>query len=123
MARYRARIQGQRGAASRLGSARSGIMAAVNGWHLGVRVESGPPDGDADTFDVTVTGGSREPTRGIYLGRVSRQGDRLAFVPAATWVKREIAKVGPTHGLRYSPPLADPDGCPCQGRRSGGTNG
>lgn len=33
MARFRATIRGQRGQASRLGSAASGIVANINGWN------------------------------------------------------------------------------------------
>lgn len=39
MAQYHAEVQGNRGPASRCGSKRSGIRAAVNGWHIGTEVE------------------------------------------------------------------------------------
>lgn len=68
MARFRATIKGQRGSASRLGSATSGIVANVNGWNLGIQVvamddraatmEGGKPGKDSDRFEVRATGGS-----------------------------------------------------------------
>ena len=39
MARFYASIQGNRGEATRMGSANSGIEGHIRGWHLGVRVE------------------------------------------------------------------------------------
>lgn len=56
MARFRATIKGQRGEASRLGSSNSGITANVNGWDVGVKVESGT--GEEDVFYIYTTGGS-----------------------------------------------------------------
>lgn len=38
MAHFRATIQGNRGKASRLGTKKSGIVATVNGWNVGVDV-------------------------------------------------------------------------------------
>jgi hypothetical protein len=67
MARFRATIKGQRGKASRLES-ESGIRATVNGWGVGVRVESLP--GSLDHFEVTVTGGSRAEAKERVVGRV-----------------------------------------------------
>ncbi len=59
MARFRATIQGQRGAASRLGSAKSGITATVNGWNAGIRVSACPGNMQGqDVFMVEVTYGS-----------------------------------------------------------------
>lgn len=41
MARFRAEIRGQRGEASRLGSAKTGIVREVNGLDLGIEVQGG----------------------------------------------------------------------------------
>ena len=57
MAQFRAVIQGQRGAASRLGSKNSGIDARINGWTTGVRVEADHENGK-DVFRVFRTAGS-----------------------------------------------------------------
>ena len=40
MTRFRATIQGNRGAASRLGGVNSGVEASVNGWDIGVGVKA-----------------------------------------------------------------------------------
>ena len=59
MAQFRATIKGQRGQASRLGSKETGIVADINGWNLGVRVEAFyDADSDQDIFTVFETGGS-----------------------------------------------------------------
>lgn len=57
MAQFRATIKGNRGAASRLGTASSGIVAEVNGWDRGIKVTAEHVDGE-DVFMVWVTGGS-----------------------------------------------------------------
>lgn len=74
MARFRATIQGQRGTASRLGNAKTGLVANVNGWNAGVRVEaranhSTDKPAELDEFIVFVTGGSN-----------GNHADRLAFI-------------------------------------------
>jgi len=60
MARYRGTIQGNRGQASRLGTANSQLVATINGWHIGVSVIIGPdPDNpDRDLLIVRATNGS-----------------------------------------------------------------
>lgn len=82
MARFRATIQGQRGEASRLGGAKSGIHADVNGWSVGVRVDGNEgPDGN-DAFDVWATGGSNGRHSSRLLGRVRLIDGKPAFEPA-----------------------------------------
>lgn len=58
MARFRGTLKGNRGMASRLGTASSGLTAEVNGWNTGVIVLAGRDERDRDTFDIHVTGGS-----------------------------------------------------------------
>lgn len=57
MAQFIARIRGQRGEASRLGSKASGIEAHVNGWNAGVTVRAYHADG-VDVFEIRQTDGS-----------------------------------------------------------------
>lgn len=57
MAQFIARIQGNRGGVSRLGSKSSGITAYVQGWNTGVRVDISHEDG-RDVVRVFRTGGS-----------------------------------------------------------------
>lgn len=69
MARFRATIKGNRGEASRLGTAGSGITARVNGWNEGIRVEAVPNTEfpERDYFAVYITGGSNGYRRETFL--------------------------------------------------------
>jgi hypothetical protein len=82
MARYRATIKGNGGEASRLGSTASGITARVNGWDIGVAVESGS-DPTRDVFEIYATAGSNDTRGRILLGEVSRDSTGLRFTPAS----------------------------------------
>lgn len=82
VARFYASIQGQRGEATRMGSASSGIRGHVRGWNVGVAVE-GRDDSGRDVFDVFATGGSNG-TEAFRLGTVQRMpgGERrVVFIP------------------------------------------
>lgn len=63
MAHFRGTLLGNRGEASRLGSAKSGIQASVNGRNVGVNVVA---DVDPDTGKDVVT---VLPTSGSYRGQ------------------------------------------------------
>lgn len=76
MARFRATIKGQRGEASRLGSAKSGIVARVRGWDVGVQVVA---DVDADGRDV------------LHVFRDGGSNGRGAVVLVAT-IRQEVAE-------------------------------
>lgn len=78
MAHFRATIRGQRGEASRLGGAKSGLTANVNGWDIGVRVEAEVTKGGKDVLYVTVTGGSNGSRRTAIIARVMESGVTLA---------------------------------------------
>lgn len=61
MAQFRGTLEGQRGAASRLGSKKSGLNVTANGWNIGanVRLRHLKEDGrERDIMHVSVTGGS-----------------------------------------------------------------
>lgn len=63
MAKYLGTIKGSRGEASRLGSAQSGMVAKINGWNHGLRIEvdNRLQEGERrDIFHVVLTGGSNE---------------------------------------------------------------
>lgn len=66
MAQFMAKMQGQRGSASRLGSKSSGLTVSANGWNVGVKVEASHRTG-RDTFDVYITGGSNNPTGALVI--------------------------------------------------------
>ena len=61
MARFYADIRGNRGSASRMGSADSGIRGHVRGWSLGGEVECHAQDTkeERDWTHLTLTGGSK----------------------------------------------------------------
>lgn len=67
MARFIATIAGQAGPASRIGSARSGIVAHPRGWDVGVEVV-GAVEGDEDVFHVYVTSGSNDRYGRKFIG-------------------------------------------------------
>lgn len=69
MARFRATIQGSRGEASRLGGAKTGINAKVNGWDAGIQVVACEING-RDCFEVFHTGGSNGAMTRVYIGAV-----------------------------------------------------
>lgn len=72
MAHFRGTIKGQRGEASRLGSERSGIVATINGWDVGIRVESRQVNGE-DAFAVILTAGSNGSTSSHPTGTFTRR--------------------------------------------------
>jgi hypothetical protein len=80
MARFRATIKGNRGEASRLGSAKSGITAKVNGWDAGIRVH-GDSMGDSDRFLVFQTGGSNKRSTERLLGALRVLNGSLVWNP------------------------------------------
>ena len=57
MARFYAEIRGNRGSATRMGTASSGISGHIRGWRVGARVEC-TADRDHDIVRVYATGGS-----------------------------------------------------------------
>lgn len=71
MSRFYASIQGNRGEATRTGSANSGIVGHIRGWNVGVHVVVGPKCGneDMDECCIYLTGGSNGRSDSILLGR------------------------------------------------------
>jgi hypothetical protein len=57
MARFRGRVQGSRGEATRLGTASSGLFVEANGWNFGIRVRVSTA-GESERYEVYKTGGS-----------------------------------------------------------------
>lgn len=70
MARFRGTIEGNRGPASRLGTARSGLYVTANGWNIGASIHLGVNDHGEDEITIRLTGGSngRVLSRLIYSG-------------------------------------------------------
>lgn len=73
MARFYASIQGNRGEATRIGTASSGIYGHIRGWDVGVAVRANVIDGE-DVLEVYRTEGSNNPNEGERIAVVSAQG-------------------------------------------------
>lgn len=78
MARFRATIYGQRGHASRLGSANSGIESNTNGWQSGVNVVGSVDIEGNDVFNIYATGGSGV-SLSFYVGTVRIINGKVVF--------------------------------------------
>lgn len=91
MARFRATIQGSRGAASRLGGKEAGARASVNGWNVGVNVFANAAKdrngNEGDRITLYITGGSNNPMPS-YMGHVEPDG---VFVPSTALRDQIIA--------------------------------
>ena len=74
MARFYGVLQGQAGAATRLGSPRSGLTVEGRGWDAGVKVHA-YANGDRDEFDIYLTGGSNGSTPTRHLGTIRFNDD------------------------------------------------
>jgi hypothetical protein len=70
MAQFMAIISGSRGEASRLGTAKSGIMTHVKGWNSGVKVYGYVDANGQDKFDIFVTTGSSHKISSTPIGSV-----------------------------------------------------
>jgi hypothetical protein len=70
MAQFYARIEGNRGPATRLGSKSSGMTARINGWNVGVLVLMDHQDGH-DVVTVYRTGGSNARTSNELIAEFS----------------------------------------------------
>jgi hypothetical protein len=77
MARFYADIQGNRGEATRMGSAASGITAHPRGWDIGVKVQGYPSMGDTqrDEFEVRMTAGSNGGGASVPIATVRQTAD------------------------------------------------
>ena len=73
MAHFYAEIQGNRGAASRMGTKSSGMWSHTRGWNIGVDVRCGyDATKDKDFVDVYITNGSGgygSSDNAKYIGR------------------------------------------------------
>lgn len=66
MSRFYAKIEGNRGAATRQGTANSGICGHVRGWRIGAKVVCFDDGGDCVRVDLT--GGSSDSSSILSLG-------------------------------------------------------
>jgi len=70
MAQFRATIKGNRGEASRLGTKKSGLVARINGWDIGVAIYARHEKGH-DYLDVYQTSGSNGGYSDLLIASIS----------------------------------------------------
>ena len=81
MAHFIGTLQGNRGAASRLGSKDSGIEATGQGWSLGADVYVYYDEiAKEDQVRITLTGGSNQCIERRSLGTFRRKGRKIVKV-------------------------------------------
>jgi len=80
MAQFQATVSGGRGEASRLGTAKSGIVTHAKGWNSGVEV-CGYVEGETDMFDIYMTTGSSHKMGKTFIGQVYLLNGEPHFMP------------------------------------------
>ncbi len=73
MAHFIGYLEGNRGPASRLGTAKSGIDARAQGWDIGGRVRVRVNADGEDEVDIYLTSGSSPSGRSKHLGTFTRK--------------------------------------------------
>lgn len=111
MARFYASIIGNRGEATRMGSAASGITAHPRGWTLGVRASGyDNPDGYGDTFAVNVTGGSNGGRAEVNAFTASEESDGYLRVALSETFGGSVFYLD-RNGDRHTRPHGSDDAC------------
>jgi hypothetical protein len=80
MARFIGRLQGARGAASRLGSSGSGVVASAGGWEIGGRVHVWVGENGKDQVSFWLTAGSNARKPDVLLFTAEEGGELVDFV-------------------------------------------
>ena len=73
MSHFYASIQGNKGEATRQGSANSGITGHIRGWHVGIKVNCYVNDNGEDVCQVSLTSGSGEAFTSKFIGEYTRE--------------------------------------------------
>ena len=68
MSRFYGSLKGNRGEATRCGTAKSGINSHARGWHIGARVSCFVNQDGQDEVWIRLTGGSSNPSQQLDLG-------------------------------------------------------
>ena len=79
MSHFYGDLKGNRGKATRCGTANSGIKAHVRGWNVGCEAWC-YTDGDVDVVEIYVTTGSNGRGNNILLGRYFNDNGKLVKV-------------------------------------------
>lgn len=110
MSRFYGDLEGQaRTAATRRGSAGSGISAHPRGWDVGVKVV-GYDDDEADTFAVGLTGGSHGNRARVHLVQVTQAAGGFVRVSLAELLGGSVFYID-RDGERHSRTHDDDDRC------------
>ena len=68
MSRFYANIQGNRGEATRMGTAESGLYGHIRGWDVGIAVQCYVDNTGEDEIRVELTSGSNKKKRSKLIG-------------------------------------------------------
>ena len=91
MARFRGKVQGTRGEASRLGTAATGVTSTADGWHIGGEVEISD-DNDRDAVEFTLSGGSNTRNSPRMVARYV-EGDKVPTIYPAAFMWKEVGPI------------------------------
>lgn len=111
MSRFYANIQGNRGAATRMGTAASGIQAHPRGWDLGVNVVGYAGNGDRDNFAIRLSSGSHASRHATFVLEVTDLGHGWRRVAMGEVFGGEVFYLDPNDNR-----LSKPDGAPADVR-------
>lgn len=76
MSRFYANIEGNRGPATRQGTAKSGMYGHVRGWGVGASVQCWA-EGDVDVIEIRGTGGSRGYDPTFHIATLRRENGQI----------------------------------------------
>ena len=78
MAKYYGTVQGNRGAATRIGSASSGITASAQSWNGSLIAYIHDGDGDEPIFDIEIANGSSAYGSRVFSGTLRELKEKLS---------------------------------------------
>lgn len=86
MSRFYGDLEGNRGVATRQGTANSGIVGHIRGWSVGARVRCFVNEHGQDTVQVWTTGGSHQPGGDILLAEFDAETAGLCRSCTSYWL-------------------------------------
>lgn len=78
MAKYYGTVQGNRGAATRIGSSSSGITASAQSWNGSLITYVHDGDGDEPIFDIEISNGSSAYGSRVFSGTLGELKEKLS---------------------------------------------
>ena len=92
MSRFYGIVQGNRGEATRGGSAGSGIQGHVRGWDIGIKVHCYVDDNGKDVCEAWTTGGSHSPSTVERLGIIKDEAGVIEREASPRVKRLDVAK-------------------------------